>query len=192
MNRWLFVCACMLLASTPSLAMDVQGKWGIGAGIIGSTTEIAIMHGHSARTIWALDALFNQDARSSSGQIFPAKGDHGSVTIGPHLRRFTRATEGLAPYWDLRLDGTYDKTDDVNPPFSNTRWDAGLETGLGLGAEYFTPWSFSIALDSDLVSAGFTRSHLTDGSTTTTRSSWSTVYFTHLGVHPVLLARAYF
>jgi hypothetical protein len=192
MKRWVFVCACMLLASTPALAMDLQGKWGIGAGIIGSTSEIAIMRGHSARTIWALDAAFDQDARSSTGQIVPGKTDRGSVTIGPHLRRFTRATEGLAPYWDVRLDGTYDKSDEGSGPFSNARWDAGLETGLGLGAEYFTPWSFSIALDSDLVSAGFTRSHLTDQSGTTARSTWSTVYFTHLGVHPLLLARAYF
>lgn len=196
MNRWLFVCACTLLASTQALAMDLQGKWGIGAGVFGNATEIAIMRGHSTRSIWALDASFDQS--SEHGLPFPGDGSRRvhdiGAEFGPRYRRFTRATERLTPYVDIRLDGLFERRDDLGSPFSSTRWTAGLETGLGIGAEYFTPWSFSLALDSDLISGGFKRAHAWESGTPpgVPGSAWSTELFTHVGVAPRLLARAYF
>ena len=46
------LCALMVLGAGSAGAVDIQGKWGIGAGVFGGRGEVSLIRGKSERSAW--------------------------------------------------------------------------------------------------------------------------------------------
>ncbi len=183
------VFALMLIAGAAQ-AVDIQGKWGIGAVLFnGRGTETSLIRGHSNRTAWLLDVSVDQfESTGQGGGVF----DQVRAAAGPRLRRYTRPAEDFSPYWDLWTSGLYEKSQDG----TIKEWGAGVAGGVSMGLEYFTRWHFSVAVHSDLASGSWLERHykvlspyvyLLGTHATTTHFQTAT-----LGLRPQLVLRAWF
>lgn len=186
--RRILVGFVLLVLAGGSHATDIKGKWGLGVGI-GPTKwrlleiETSLIRGKTERTAWILD--FNADqtysqAKDSTGHLlFVTRVAH--ISLGPRIRRFTRPKERFSPYWDVFIHG-HGSNSGTNDTYTRL---AGVETGLAGGVEYFTPWHFSLAAHTSLLTVEATR-------------MWSKGYHpqweetTTLGLSPLLQLRVYF
>jgi hypothetical protein len=206
MKRTLVLMAgLLLLLAMPARAMELDGKWGMGVavqGLIGSYAEMSLIHGHSERTAYLIDLRLDEGESHgrftySDPSTIPYDESENfnrqGLLAGPRLRRFTRPNSDFSPYWDVYAHGIYNRNHSYRGSTSTAR-EYGADTGFALGAEYFTPWHFSVAAHSTL--ASFSWTHLTEDRVasygllyskyTSTRQSFS------LGVSPQMYVRVYF
>jgi hypothetical protein len=199
----------ILLSASPALAMDIQGKWGLGvgaAGVIGTNPDITLFYGRSRSSAWLLDVQLSGTNSNGHSTIpldttlsNPTHDNQNqlSVNIAPGLRRFLRPDGEFSPYFDLSAGGFYNHAHQyVDSPGAFTRVDGtvwGLGISCALGAEYFTPWHFSVAAHTSLASANWYSSHDTfepSGSGTYDRKTNGVR--ASLGISPILALRVYF
>lgn len=161
-----------LVLASNAWAIDIDGRWGLGVGaggVIGTNSEFSIFHGHSKHTGWLLDFGISGTDHAESGSTTLSdtssavtignRANHNTVSAfaGPRVRYFSRPDASFSPYVDLFLQGSYGHVHDWSVEGRrDTRSTYGFSTGLALGAEYFTPWHFSLAAHSTLVSLGWT------------------------------------
>lgn len=194
------VMAVMLLGAAGAEAADIQGKWGIGAGVFNGRGEASLIRGKSERSAWLFDvAITQRDETAQRGGLFGQSSDQVLLDAGPGYRRFVRGTDALSPYWDVSLHGAYQRfhynsgdSGSVLGSISETRTGAGGEAAFSFGLEYFTPWHFSVAAHSRV--ASFTWLHTTlrrsDSSGTLRASGHSEV--ATIGLAPAIYVRGYF
>lgn len=192
------MCMLMLAGASGAGAVDIKGKWGIGAGVFGGGGEASLIRGKSERSAWIFDVAINQRYEQASAEVSPPPAippglsvDRSfSVAAGPGYRRFTRPSEDLTPYWDVRLRGRYAKRSRDAGDFRRT--DTGIDADLSIGLEYATPWRFSVAAHSGLARVSWVRSVDTrDLFPGEVRTTYDSETFS-IGIAPVLYVRAYF
>lgn len=161
--RTIVVVILLSLLARASEAVDIQGKWGLGVstGLVSSTAEASLMRGKTDHSAWILDLQVSDDATSLSGQPLYPGGPLGTnekdrrlfISAGPRYRRYTRPQATISPYWDLFLHGLNDAShrESSDLAVDQIRW--GGQLGLDMGAEYFTPWSFTVAAHTNVISA---------------------------------------
>ena len=194
MKTMVAVVVLMVLGASSAAAGDIQGKWGIGAGVIGHTGEVSLIHGHSARSAWVFDvAVSGHDVNSRRTFVVPvpfpptSSGNRNdfSILAGPGYRRFTRPAEEFSPYWDIHLRGSYAHEHSSGSGNGKTY---GANGEFAFGLEYFTHWHFSVAAHTSLVTLAW--SHLSEHSSfaegTDNTASAS------IGISPSIFVRGYF
>jgi len=180
--------ALIVVLAAPAKAVDINGKWGIGANLFdGKSDQVSLIHGHSDRTAWILDLAFLQTEDTGQGRGVLNRLDLGA---GPRFRRYLRPSEDFSPYWDGWISGIYQERH-----YQGSRiWGAGVGGGFDFGLEYFTRWHCSAAIHSPVISGSWIESHFhgSDYSfypppivSTTTHSQTSS-----LGLRPTLVLRA--
>ena len=152
----------LALCSNAAHALNIQGKWGLGAPIFVTrgTTEISLIHGASNGAL-GLDFIyaFHQNRADEFGgnPVTSEFTEQTSLTLGPRLRRFMLSDPTFSPYFDIFLHVVQSQllqTGGVNT--RDTRgW--GGEGGIGLGLEYLTPWHFSLAGHSDVATVTYVK-----------------------------------
>ena len=50
--RTIAVVCMLVLGASSAGAVDIQGKWGIGAGVFGGRGEVSLIRGKSERSAW--------------------------------------------------------------------------------------------------------------------------------------------
>jgi hypothetical protein len=188
------VVALLLLGASSAGAVDIQGKWGIGAGVFGGGGEVSLIRGRSERSAWLLELQLsgdNSNRRSefSDPAVAPSRSNQNFFAIsgGPGLRRFTRPEAEFSPYYDLSLRGTYDRSH--FSVFEN-RTNVGAGARFSFGLEYFTRWHFSVAAHSSVANLGWRHSRMTyQGARAVDRSSG---FSADVALRPALFVRAYF
>jgi hypothetical protein len=184
------VVVLMVLGATSAAAVDIDGKWGIGAGVFGGGGEVSLIRGHSDRTAWLFDVELggnNTDfkdtqpglpAQTSSRNVF-------DIAAGPGLRRFTRPQAEYSPYFDVRLRARYNREHDS----VITGTTLTTSTSLALGVEYSTRWHFSVAAHSSVADIAWSRSRVTYyGADFRRATDWSAA----IALHPAIFVRGYF
>jgi hypothetical protein len=205
MKPWLAVVVLMMVQSGVGQAMDIKDKWGVGVRtgtFIGSDAEVSLIRGHSERTAWILDLAAGHSVQDLDvdykGQFLPPSGvmrsESGHYFVGPRLRSYTHPDGTFSPYWDLFLhwnDVTQHQRDDPN---TRDFFSTGADLGLDLGAEYFTPWHFSVAAHTGVASVAYSYSHQRDnaGFGGQSREIKGSTWSASAGVSPVLHVRVYF
>ena len=202
MRTMMTVCAWLILGATGAGAAEIQGKWGIGAGVFGGGGEVSLIRGRSERSAWIFDVGINQRYDESALTLVPPAPGPGapldvrrsfSIAAGPGYRRFLRPSEPLSPYWDVRVRGRYARYSQNGYALELLRTDRGVDAGLAFGLEYFTPWHFSVAAHSTLASIAWTRSADTrDIFAGTKLHSVNDGESLSLGLAPVIFVRGYF
>jgi len=188
--RRLFLVVLLLTLAGTTQAIDIKGKWGLGVGLAltGSKSEGSLIRGKTERSAWILDMqLYHRyldDRADSSGRI-TSRESHTYGHIGPRIRRYTRPQAKLSPYWDVyfHLKGEGE---------SYTTWGrayAGAEGGIDAGAEYFTPWHFSLGAHTGIFNVGIERSWAGSHGIITSRG-WREN--SNLSFYPSFQARVYF
>ena len=208
--RLLVLTLLMLaLGAAPALAMDIQGKWGLGvgaAGVVGTNPDITLFYGRSRSSAWLLDvqlsgANLNGHASIAADTTYSSPTHDNlnqlTVNIAPGLRHFMRPEGEFSPYFDISAGGFYNHAHQyVDFPGSFTRvnrtiWQLGISCALG--AEYFTPWHFSVAAHTGLASVNWFSNHDTfepSGGGTYERNTSGVR--ANVGISPVLALRVYF
>ena len=200
MKTTIAIMGAMLLAASAAEAVDIQGKWGIGASVIDRGGEISLIRGHSERSAWLFDlrlsqqSLFAQTDPSSLPSLAPTTTSRDQITVsaGPGYRRYARAAEGFSPYWDTSAHAVYARLHDRRGPDAFTIRQLGAEGVVSFGLEYFTRWHFSVAAHSRLVSFAWTHDRSRqDRGTGLIRSSGHTEQAS-IGLSPAIFVRGYF
>lgn len=199
MKALVFFVALSLMLASDGVAAEIEGKWGLGAGVFNTRVgEMTLIRGRSNRSAWLLDFQLRDDRQrvgGSGGFPIPVDQDRRQsfITGGPGLRSYTRADADLSPYWDVMLVAVYFRNRSQNG--GGTSSFESLEGGarFNLGVEYFTPWKVSFAAHSTILSATWSSIvYRTDGgvlgSTRSTGESWDLL----LGLSTALGARIYF
>ena len=188
--KWMAATLLSVCFATTASAIEIKGKWGIGANLFDSgPIQASLIRGHSERTAWVMDLALDQYENTGQGGGVFNRTDLGA---GPRLRRYVRASEDFSPYWDVWVHGIYSAYHN-----SDTRlWGAGVGGGVDFGLEYFTHWHCSAAIHSSVISGTWVEQHIhgRDYSSfpyrvanTVTHTQTST-----LGLRPALVVRAYF
>jgi hypothetical protein len=194
------VLMVMLVVASSAGAVDIKGKWGIGAGIIDRGGEVSLIRGRSERSAWLFDVGISQQDLATRTDITPvpppspSRDNDNTVSIlaGPGYRRFVRPGGDLSPYWDLRLLGIFSRRHSGGAGISDTQTQAGAEGRFSFGLEYFTPWHFSVAAHSSLVVVSWT--HVSDRGFSPASESRGTGHFERasIGLSPAIFLRGYF
>lgn len=203
MKRLGWVMGLMLGLAGNAGAVDIAGKWGIGATLFNSGVETSLIRGHSDRTAWVFDVgfLVNTSDRTdeSTGQPnVTANSDTWRVNAGPGLRRFFRPSSEFSPYadWFVSVSYLHDHGETTAPPAQTTNESIfGVGTGLAFGLEYFTRWHCSIAADTDVFGLRWDRDSARGESAVIPGlvvKSTQNRFVTTLGIAPRLVVRAYF
>jgi hypothetical protein len=201
----------LALAAAPALAMDIEGKWGLGvgaSGLIGTSPDLTLIRGRSPASAWLLDVLLSGNnvngnsttptpidttlstpAHDNLNQLF--------INVAPGVRRFLQPNGDFSPYFDLMAGGFYNHAHQyVDSPGTFTRVEGnvwGLGISCALGAEYLTRWHFSLAAHSGIASVNWMSSHNTyepsGGGTFDRKTNGVRANF---GVSPILAVRVYF
>jgi len=172
----------------------IRGKWGIGAGLGNGSTEFTLIRGHSDRTAWLINTQFAYQRLVQDEAAPPFTSGDQSITqliIGPGIRRFLAPSSVLSPYLDLNASYLYQRNIQSSGG-SNEQTINGAAVGIAGGAEYFTPWRFSVAIHSGFASFTWLQARNEvrtplGSSSARTRSSQVTA-----ALRPVLFARVYF
>ena len=113
------VIGLMILGASGAGAADIQGKWGIGAGLFGGGGEVSLIRGRSERSAWLLEFRAegsNADSRLESGTpgVPTREGNSNSSRFagGPGLRRFTRPQAGVSP-WHVATSPPHGRSPDL-------------------------------------------------------------------------------
>ena len=197
MKRLLVPVAISTLALTiwspPSYSIDIGGRWGLGALLFptsSSGTQFAIIRGMSGRSALALDVSYRGGkGEFEGGAGIPASSrENHALTLGPRLRRFTRADAEFSPYVDVFLHGLGRVSLASSGGSSQDLRGLGGEVGVALGVEYLTRWHFSIALHSDVATFSYEKDKLTSPLGDQHVTSWDA----SSGFSPALYLRGYF
>lgn len=193
--RRLFLLVLLLALAGTSWAIDIKGKWGLGVGtgsFIGSGAEASLIRGKTERTALILDININQkyeERRINPTLDLERLERSARVTFGPRIRRYTRPTARLSPYWDVFAHFTGANTSYGSPNGVDNNYSAGGETGFAGGVEYFTPWYFTLAAHTGLFMASASRLW---GHDYADREYRGGKFSTNLGFSPMLQVRVYF
>jgi hypothetical protein len=189
MRRLLLVVLLLALAGT-SQATDIKGKWGLGlymGGLINSSGEAYLIRGKTERTAWIFDFSMDQgysDTRDTSGRMTDLF-QNFNISMGPRVRRYTRPQSKLSPYFDIYFSAGGGR----ERHYSTIDRGVTFQTGLAGGAEYFTPWHFSLAAHTGIFSISGTRGWHEDLFYQTQRSFHVNSGFS---INPFLHVRVYF
>ena len=183
----------LVLGAAGAGAEDIKGKWGIGAGVFGGGGEVSLFRGKSDRSAWLFDLSVSnlsstEHSEPGSSASLARNDDNVALSVGPGYRGFLRVTDGLSPYWDLAAHFLYNRRHGSanSDSFTDKSW--GGDASLSFGLEYFTPWHFSIAADSEIVGFSWTRDEAHDEVASTTGHTQRA----SLRLSPVLYVRGYF
>ena len=153
--RFALVCLLILIAgATEAHAVDIAGKWGIGAGFFSrNESEYSLIRGRSERSAWAIDFYMNAEVEDldevpQGAPSIAQRRDQVRWIVGPRYRLYARREAGLTPHVDFFAQGVYGRASGGG----FTSRSAGARAGLGFGLEFFTPWSFSAGAYSDVLS----------------------------------------
>ncbi|MBI1798039.1 MAG: hypothetical protein HYR74_13440 [Candidatus Eisenbacteria bacterium] len=176
-------------------AVDIEGKWGIGAGLFTGGGEASLIRGHSNRTAYVFDVRASgaTDGESIRLSGLPAVGGNSNqwlVGAGPTLRHFMRPEADLSPYGDVFVTGTYSHRHDSTGPRNVHQW--AVSTGVAFGVEYFTRWHCSVAAHSGLFRVTYADLKEDIGTAPGLESVTDTRWSFDLGISPMLFARVYF
>ncbi len=157
---------------TPAFADTLAlGRHSLGATILGSEGDLffATRHGGAENLLLvAFSAQLTDYSKRGDWSTLPTPPapsyrSQFDVAAGPGLRWYSRQDERLQPYWSLI--GTADfgtaRTPDDPGGIHTTLVRLGATIQLASGAEYFTPWSFSAAVDASLASLRYQYDRLT-------------------------------
>jgi hypothetical protein len=187
------VAACVMMASlgvTGAGAADIEGRWGLGAGVVPGGLKVSLFRGTSERSAWLFDVAIDQEDRSRDFQssTFTSFEDQDTwvVSVGPGYRRFLRPEAEFSPYWDVQVNGLYARSHfhyrSSSPrTLSSTRTDAGVAGQFAFGLEYFFRQHLSVAAHGTV--AEFAWLH-------TSRPSGHVV-ISSIGLNPVIFLRGY-
>ena len=199
----------LAIGVTPAFAIDIQGKWGLGvgaSGVIGTNPDVTLLYGRSNSSAWLFTVQFS-GSNLNGDTTFPIDTTLSSpihnnqnqlfVGVAPGIRRFLRPEGAFSPYVDLSAGGFYNHSHQyLDQPGAFVRGEGntwGLDVSCAFGAEYFTPWHFSVAAHSGLASVNWFSTHQTyepsNGATYEQKSNGARASF---GVSPVLALRVYF
>ena len=198
-KRWLVVMATLLVCAQSAWAVDIKGKWGVGAGLFNRGEEISLIRGHSERTAWLLDARVYQRevatrAEVTGPDLFPFAPRASSevwVQVGPGLRRYVRANEDFSPYWGASVHSLYSRRHDASGN-SFTQAEVGAGAEFNFGVEYFTRWHFSVAAHSGLASLSWTHLDMRQSGGGSEIHETGHAQTASFGFSPSLFVRAYF
>jgi hypothetical protein len=196
-RRWLVGATGILFAvvAGEAHAVEIAGKWGIGAGVFSGGGEMSLMRGISDRTAWTFDLQIKQsDIEIADTSLFGTDRSIWSVTAGPGLRRFVRQDNDLAAYWGLAVDGIFSRFRFGDASGSTTQIQEGLGVAgrFDLGAEYATPWHFSVAAHSTVASLSWSRIKVQIQNASGTTHALGHEQTFSFGLNPALFARVYF
>ena len=186
MRALVIVLVLMAVSPLRGSTAAADEKWCIGAGLFVDRGEATLMRRLSERTLLGIEVRgFRRE-----GQGDPIFGylREWSVAVGPRIRRFVGTGSALSPYWDVFVNGTM-SGEEIGLISSSIR-ARGIDAGFGFGVEYSTPWRFSVAGHSDVLSGSWARTELRDRTAgKTNRGSVSDIA---LGLSPALFVRVYF
>jgi hypothetical protein len=191
------VCVLMTLGAGSAGAVDIRGKWGIGASVFGGGGEVSLIRGRSERSAWLFDVAATQRYDTSTPELIPPSPAvtttrrSFSILAGPGYRRFARPTEEFSPYWDLRARGSYLRFSSTSS-IGERHTEVGARAEFSIGLEYFTRWRFSVAAHSGLAQLGWIR---TVSRQTVAASEYKVTgnsEFASFGLSPSLFVRGYF
>jgi hypothetical protein len=199
------VAMAMMIGAANAMAADIEGKWGIGAGVFGGGGEITLIRGKSPQSAWLFDVTLTDRDDNRTIEFTPPAGPSLSqntntltMRVGPGYRRFI-STGDFTPYWDVRARLVYTRlhagagSDDASPGLSDTETRIGPEAVFSFGLEYFTPWRFSVAVHSGVASVSWVSIDATrrNFALPEQRTSGSST-IASIGLSPVLFVRGYF
>lgn len=191
--------ACLMLVFGASVAgaEDIKGKWGLGAGVFGSGGEVSLIRGKSDRSAWLFDlsvANVSSTEQSDPASTFSLtrNQDNVGLSVGPGYRGFLRATDGLSPYWDVAAHFLYSHSHTRNNSDEFTSKTVGGDASLSFGLEYFTPWHFSIAADSEIAGFSWVREEAVQESPGGTDNTTGHTQRASLRLAPIIYVRGYF
>ena len=196
MKTMVAVCAVMVLGAGSAGAVDINGKWGIGAGVFGGGGEVSLIRGKSERSAWLFDVGVKQRDEAYDTEVtpplLPTTSSRSIVTVeaGPGYRRYVRGTEDFSPYWDLQTHGLYTRVRYDNGS-SDKQTSAGAEGIFSFGLEYFTRWHFSVAAHSTVAQISWvqvSRRQFSGGGETRTTGHLEDA---SIQLRPVLFVRGY-
>ncbi len=193
------MCVLMVLGVSGAGAVEVKGKWGIGAGVFGGVGEVSLIRGKSERSAWLFDVGISQSYGETSSESTPPFLSSGpnsnrrtiSVLAGPGYRRFARPTDTFSPYWDVRVRGLYSRAS-VNSGSEVMDIESGIAGDFSLGLEYFTPWRFSVAAHSRLVGLAWTHTAVRVLSSGGGQRVIANAETATIGLSPAIFVRGYF
>lgn len=194
------VCVLMVLGASSAGAVDIKGKWGIGAGVFGGGGEVSLIRGRSERSAWLFDVGLGQKGAHVEYEYDPPSlGSAGSADLrtfsiraGPGYRRFTRAVEDFSPYWDVRVRGSYSRGSFGSGSGSELSITTGAGADFSFGLEYFTPWHFSVAAHNGLASVSWIRTASRRGTYGSTSRATENSGTAVIGLSPTIFVRGYF
>lgn len=201
---WMIVAAAALAWVVPAQAMDMQGKWGLGfsaGGLVGNVPEMTLVYGHSSSTAWLMNFQFSGANHDDEITGFTSGGlnanlNQTNLVVGPGVRRFMNPNSDFSPYCDLRAfviyghSHQYVDTGAGSLRTNGTLWGTGAE--VDIGAEYFTPWHFSVAAHSGLASVQWNSVNTNSEAPGASFDTHSSSFVGHFGVSPTLALRVYF
>lgn len=205
----LFALLLIAFGATPALAMDLDGKWGLGVGaggVVSTSSDITIFRGRSATSGWLLDLVINGSNATGHANITPdtllTQAAHQntndlSVRVGPGIRHFLIANGPFSPYLDFNLLVDYSRTHnyaDIPGEFDrsgSSTWSFGAD--MEMGAEYLTPWHFSLAAHTEIGQVAWSLTHETQEFTNSPPFDHkSSTVSAAVSIRPVLELRVYF
>lgn len=190
------------LGAAPALAMDIQGKWGLGVGAgFASYADFGIIHGRSPSSAWLLNFGFagtnqNGEAGVAPDEHYPQNQNRISVRGGPGMRKFLLPSAEFTPYLDVFVNANYDRAHNFQAyngsfnRFDSSTWGVGM--GLSIGGEYFTRWHFSLAAHTTVANVGWSSSSQTSEYFGGEQKNELSGVSGGLGVNPSLILRVYF
>jgi hypothetical protein len=188
------VILAAVIGAGEASAVDIDGKWGIGAGVFGGGGEVSVIRGRSERSAWLLELQLsgsNDDFRrdASIPGVPPSEGNANffAVSGGPGLRHFTRPGAEFSPYYDLGLRAGYDRSHQSG---RYTRTGVSASALFNFGLEYLTPWRFSVAAHSSVGVLSWRRSRVDYGDGL--GDDRGTDLSASVALRPVIFVRGYF
>jgi len=171
----LFALFLLALGATPALAMDLQGKWGLGVGaggLVSASSDVTVFRGRSATSGWLIDLEIRGSNATGHENVSPDTSltqeahqntNDLSVRVGPGIRHFLVASGPFSPYLDFGALVEYSRSHDyADIPGVFQRDDAygwGFGLNAAVGAEYLTPWHFSLAAHTQVGQVMWTLAH---------------------------------
>jgi len=168
-------CLLLLAIAVPATAMDIGGKWGIGASLFNGAGEASLIRGRSDHSAW----LWNVYGSFQESRFGPNYADLLQISSGPGYRVFTRPNRNLSPYVDASLQVTCERGRQGS--LHSLAWGGVADAAFGV--EWQTPWAFSMAAHSDMLSIAWAHE---------TGLGAGTRLFAIAQMNPRLVARVYF
>ena len=198
------VAVCVMMASLGipvAGAADIEGRWGLGAGVSAGGLRVSLIRGTSERSAWLFDVSisqedFSRDRQSSTDPVLPSFADLDSwrVSVGPGYRRFLRPGAGFSPYWDVEVNGLYSRvhTSLIQGLLSsNTETAAGVAGRFAFGLEYFFRQHLSVAAHGTVAELAWRHTSRDFSHPAFRFSTTGHVVSSSIGLNPVIFLRGY-